>query len=81
MLKNLLHWIFSRAGSGRDPFKLLSVGVASNERHARDGHGGARAGDVVLDGVAGPGDAVAEAVRGHRELDRDEGAPQGFVGL
>ena len=29
-LKNLLHWIFSRAGTSRDPFRLLSFGWASN---------------------------------------------------
>ena len=85
-LKNLLHWIFSRGGNGRGPFKLLSVGARLEQRHARDGdllEGGVSVAGCsdVLDGVAGPGDAVAEAVCGHRELDRDERAPRGFVGL
>ena len=78
-LKNLLHWIFSRGRQqSRCPFKLLSLGCVLEQRHARDGaESVAGAVEDVPDGVAGPGDAVAEAVRGHRELDRDEGASRG----
>ena len=47
------------------------------ERDARDGHGGAGPGiDEVPHRVSGPRDAVAEAVRGYRELHRDVGTAQ-----
>ena len=57
------------------PVQVVVGGRVTKQRHA-----GYTAQEHVVavenipDGVAGPGDAVAEAVRGHRELDRDEGA-------
>ena len=58
------------------PVQVVVGGRVLEQRHARD-RAQERAGAVenIPDGVAGPGHAVAEAVRGHSELDRDEGAP------
>ena len=80
-LKNLLHWIFSRGTGSRSrwPVQVVVGGRLLEQRHAGDGAQDRSAGGVVdiPDGVARSGDAVAEAVRGHRELDRDERAPCG----
>ena len=60
------------------PVQVVVGGRVLEQRHARDrAQERASAVEDVPDGVAGPGDAVAEAVRGHSELDRDEGAPRG----
>ena len=41
-LKNLLHWIFSRGGSGRDPFKLLSSARPRTAARSRRPRGAGR---------------------------------------
>ena len=59
------------------PVQVVVGGRVLEQRHARDrAQERVAAVENIPDGVAGSGHAVAEAVRGHSELDRDEGAPR-----